>query len=400
MVFGPLHQKNKFIKNNKNDQNWHYCQKTAKILNENTQKYVDLPIVEREELLVISVNLNNGEGFTMNLRLIPTLLYFLFNTCLFGQNTTLTEETKALISEGKKTTAVLDFEARGINPKEAATLTDRFSSALGKTNAVILVQRTMMKEILEEQGFQQSGCTSDECAVEVGALLGCQYMISGAIGKIGSSYTIDVKNVSVESGATENSQSATYAGPKDGLIVEIEILAWTLMNLEPPQALIEKQKKGAQVYTGGEKPKTQMGALMRSLVIPGFGQMYSGKKGAGYTLLLVEGALLGMAAKSNSDYTSFQTEYNTQLTNYQTATDPGLIAEYKILVDEARNNMTKANDQLMLFSATAVGVWLVNTIHAFLVGPKNEDEVSKKQPFQFAYTPSTNQIHISWELSL
>jgi len=102
MVFGPLHQKNKFIKNNKNDQNWHYCQKTAKILNENTQKYVDLPIVEREDPLVISVNLNNGEGFTMNLRLIPTLLYFLFNTCLFGQNTTLTEETKALISEAKK----------------------------------------------------------------------------------------------------------------------------------------------------------------------------------------------------------------------------------------------------------------------------------------------------------
>ncbi|MBL7012777.1 MAG: hypothetical protein ISR83_00015 [Candidatus Marinimicrobia bacterium] len=336
----------------------------------------------------------------MVLRLTPALLIFIFNTYLFGQNTTLTDETKQLLSEGKKTTAVLDFEARGINPKEAATLTDRFSSALGKTNAVILVQRTMMKEILEEQGFQQTGCTSDECAVEVGALLGCQYMISGAIGKIGSSYTIDVKNVSVESGATENSQSATYAGPKDGLIVEIEVLAWRIMNLEPPQDLIERQKKGAQVYTGGEKPKTQMGALMRSLVMPGFGQIYSGKKGAGYTLFLLEAGILGMAAKSNSDYTSFQTEYNTQLTNYQSATVPADIANYKVLVDEARNNMTKANDQLMLFSATAGGVWLINTIHAFLTGPKNEDEASNARPLQLAITPSTNQIQLSWEFPL
>ncbi len=328
------------------------------------------------------------------------LIVILFLTLLYGQQTTITDETKQLLREGKKTTAVLDFEARGINPKEAATLTDRFSSALGKTNAVILVQRTMMKEILEEQGFQQTGCTSDECAVEVGALLGCQYMISGAIGKIGNSYTIDVKNVSVESGATENSQSATYAGPKDGLIVEIEILAWKLMNLDPPEELIERQKRGVQVYAGGEKPKSKMGALMRSLAIPGLGQIYSDKKKSGYALFLIEAGLLGMVAKSNGDYTSFQTEYNTQLGNYQSATEPHKIAEYKVLVDEARNNMTKANDQLMLFSAAAGGLWAINTIHAFLVGPKNEDTAYTEGPLQLAFTPSTNQLQIRWEIAL
>ena len=336
------------------------------------------------------------------------LTVFIFSVVLMGvvqaQYTSLNEETKSMIDEGKKTTAVLDFEARGINEREAKTLTDRFSSALGKTNKVILVQRTMMKEILEEQGFQQSGCTSDECAVEVGALLGCQYMISGAIGQIGNSYTIDVKNVSVESGATENSQSSTYAGPKDGLIVEIEILAWLLMNLEPPKDLLDKQKRGAAAYAPGEKPKTKVGALMRSLVIPGFGQIYSGKKGSGFTILLLEAGFIGMAAKSNNDYLAFQTEWNTQLVNYQSATVPADIADYKVLVDQARSDMMDSNDQLNLFIYASAGLWAINTIHAFLVGPKPDDdddeEASKSSPFQLAYSPLINQVKLQWEIDL
>ena len=84
--------------------------------------------------------------------------------------------------ESQKTLAVLDFEGRGINALEAATLTDRFTSEIGKTEKMILVDRSMVEEILNEQGFQQSGCTTDECAVEVGALLGVQFMISGSIG--------------------------------------------------------------------------------------------------------------------------------------------------------------------------------------------------------------------------
>ena len=36
---------------------------------------------------------------------------------------------------------------------------------------------------MEEQGFQQSGCTSDECAAEVGQLLGVQFMVADPLEK-------------------------------------------------------------------------------------------------------------------------------------------------------------------------------------------------------------------------
>ena len=58
------------------------------------------------------------------------------------------------IITAQQTLAILDFEGRGINSLEAATLTDRFTSEVGKTKAMRLVDRTMVEEILTEQGFQ------------------------------------------------------------------------------------------------------------------------------------------------------------------------------------------------------------------------------------------------------
>ena len=114
----------------------------------------------------------------------------------------LTVHLNAQVAEGKQTVALLEFEGRGISQLEAKTLTDRLMSEMVNTDAVIMVERNQMDEILNEQGFQQSGCTSSECAAEVGALLGVQNMVSGAFGKLGNSYTIDAKMFSVETGAT------------------------------------------------------------------------------------------------------------------------------------------------------------------------------------------------------
>ena len=191
-------------------------------------------------------------------------------------HTILNEETAEMISEGRITVAILDFDGRGINQMEAATLTDRLMTELSRTDAVIIVERNQMQEILEEQGFQQSGCTSAECAAEVGALLGVQNMISGSFGKLGETYTIDAKMFSVESGATIKAVSKSYVGKVDGLITEIEILAWELVGLMPPEHLIEKQKGtapqvAAQPVVAEEKKSNWMLWTVVGLAVAGGG---------------------------------------------------------------------------------------------------------------------------------
>ena len=163
------------------------------------------------------------------------------------QETVINENTAAQLAEGKVTVAILDFEGRGINQMEAATLTDRLMSEMVSTDAVIMVERNQMAEILEEQGLQQSGCTSAECAAEVGALLGVQNMVSGSFGKLGNTYTIDAKLFSVETGATIRSSSKTYKGEVDGLLPIIQIVGWELVGLQAPADLL--------VLAGGAAPE-------------------------------------------------------------------------------------------------------------------------------------------------
>ena len=116
--------------------------------------------------------------------------------------------------------------------------------------------------------------------------------------------------------------------------------------------------------------------------------------------MLIEAGLIGMAAKSSSDYTSFKGEYDTQLANYNLATVPSEIASYKALVDQARTDMDGANEQLVLFSSAAAGIWVLNALHAVLTGPKIADSGEKKSPVRLAFDPVTSQTKIEWRLNL
>ena len=79
-------------------------------------------------------------------------------------------------------------------------------------------------------------------------------MISGAIGKLGDTYTIDAKMFSVATGAAESMKSITYSGKVDGLIIEIEILAWEILGLDPPRALKKKKNRDYSGVSGsGQK---------------------------------------------------------------------------------------------------------------------------------------------------
>jgi TolB-like protein len=302
--------------------------------------------------------------------------------------------------ESQKTLAVLDFEGRGINALEAATLTDRFTSEIGKTEKMILVDRSMVEEILNEQGFQQSGCTTDECAVEVGALLGVQFMINGSIGKLGETFTIDVKMTSVESGATEETRNVTYIGKVDGLVTEIELLAWDIMNLEAPKALREKKRLGAQAFLeASAKQKTRMGSLMRSTFIPGMGQFYSGRKLMGYVFLGTELAAGVLAYMSFSQYQTAQDDYVKYQTQYVAAKDPDQIAELKGLAQKALDDESAANDQITLMIYAVGAIHVTNMVHAFIRGPK-VNTASKRSGMNLVYNHTLQQPQLRFSIAL
>mgnify|MGYP003311947733 CR=1 FL=1 len=176
---------------------------------------------------------------------------------------------------GKLVIAIIDLEGRGISALEAQTLTDRMRSELVSTGAVTIVERGQMAEILDEQGFQQTGCVSSECAVEVGKLLGVSQMATGSIGKIGSSYTIDVRMFAVEDGAIVRSVNRTYSGPIDGLITEIEMISWELISVTPPPgrfpALDQQAATQAVAQATAVAPKQRSKGLLWLILLAAVG---------------------------------------------------------------------------------------------------------------------------------
>lgn len=75
----------------------------------------------------------------------------------------------------------MDFEGYGISQTETIALTNRLRNELFRIGQFDVVDRGMMESILAEQDFQLTGCTSDECLVEVGQLLGAEEMVGGSI---------------------------------------------------------------------------------------------------------------------------------------------------------------------------------------------------------------------------
>ena len=144
----------------------------------------------------------------------------------------------------KKRIAVLDLQGEGITDAEAKTLTGRLRSKLVNTNAFYVLEREQMDQILSEQGFQQSGCVSDECLVEIGQMIGVEEMIGGSIGKIGSTYTLDLRIINVTTGRIVRTVSDDYQGDADGLLGVLENAAYVIAGDEK----IETRSEGISWY--------------------------------------------------------------------------------------------------------------------------------------------------------
>jgi len=137
---------------------------------------------------------------------------------------------------GQLPIAVIDFDGKGISQQESSALTDRLRSELIEGGFFKVVERGMMEDVMKEQGFQQSGCTSDECIVEVGRMIGVDRMIGGSISKVGDLFSVNAKIVSVETGEIFNSITFDLNGEIELLLSDgMKSVSYLLAGEEAPE---------------------------------------------------------------------------------------------------------------------------------------------------------------------
>ncbi|MCK4644326.1 hypothetical protein KAU32_11915 [bacterium] len=112
-------------------------------------------------------------------------------------------------AEIKPAIAIMDFQPKGADASSASIVSDLFRDFIVSHNRFIVVDRASMESILQEQNLQQElGCSSEECAVNLGKILGVTNIVIGTLGKLGNISIISARVVNIESAKIEWSRSA------------------------------------------------------------------------------------------------------------------------------------------------------------------------------------------------
>ncbi len=152
------------------------------------------------------------------------------------------------------TMAILKFDGRGIDPVATETLTDEFLIHAVNYGVFRVLERAQMDNILKEQKFQLSGCTTEECAVQIGEQLGVQYMLGTSIGKVGSTYTLTMRIISVETGEIVRVGNYQMSGKIDKLLTEgLAHAAEKIFGARPASITIQSEPSGSEVLLRGKK---------------------------------------------------------------------------------------------------------------------------------------------------
>ncbi|MEK7475699.1 MAG: CsgG/HfaB family protein [Candidatus Coatesbacteria bacterium] len=116
--------------------------------------------------------------------------------------------------------AVADLRAENVSAGNSAVIADLLRGELVKTHAFNVIEKANMDKVLAEQAFQQTGCSSEECAVKLGKLLNVQRMVVGSFGQLLDSYFLNVRVVDVETGRVvfgDSAEGKTVADLKVGV---------------------------------------------------------------------------------------------------------------------------------------------------------------------------------------
>jgi hypothetical protein len=211
--------------------------------------------------------------------------------------------------------AVMDLKGTMVAARTVATISNMLRNDLINMAAFVVVERAQMDAILKEHAFQQTGCTDQSCAAEMGKLLSAKKILVGEVSTLGKSIMMTVRIVDVEKGISEFAANEKAESE--------EVLDQAVENIA--------KKLAARIDGRGDEQasanRTPAGYYLRGFV-PGWAQFSSGYYGhatvfgaafwggAVWTLLAVQNY-----SKSRSDYNKLgpnlpQSKYNSAYNKY------------------------------------------------------------------------------------
>ena len=143
--------------------------------------------------------------------------------------------------------------AEGVPDEQAAVVGDVFARMLTSSKTITVIERDQLDAIASEHKLALSGSVTDETAVQIGKIAGCQYMLLGAVTNLAQKQsatdlwmfstskntaiaTIDVRVVNVETSEVKLSLSESGMSSQKGTIFNFYGMTNTKLNLKGMEA--------------------------------------------------------------------------------------------------------------------------------------------------------------------
>tara|TARA_Y100001958_G_scaffold145046_1_gene123461 strand:+ start:1859 stop:3601 length:1743 start_codon:yes stop_codon:yes gene_type:complete len=118
--------------------------------------------------------------------------------------------------------SILDFKGEDVQDKLLRACYNQLEESLIESNRFTVIDKSQRDEILDEQKFQNSGMCDDACAVEIGQLVGAEYLMLGEIIGFGDLYQVNIKIINIEKGDVAEKVTSQIEGGMSDLLNGIE----------------------------------------------------------------------------------------------------------------------------------------------------------------------------------
>ncbi|MEW6685178.1 MAG: hypothetical protein AB1393_03105 [Candidatus Edwardsbacteria bacterium] len=152
-------------------------------------------------------------------------IFLILALMIDGEAHVLFSQVPSPSAEKSSTISVMELNATGISKDEAENLRGYLEDGLVNCVNIKVIDKSSREEIFREQGYSLTGaCDQTTCLVEIGEMLSADKMAGGRIGKVGSTWTIQIRLVDVSTSRIEKSVIKEFQGELDqaiGLVKEI-----------------------------------------------------------------------------------------------------------------------------------------------------------------------------------
>ena len=240
--------------------------------------------------------------------------------------------------------AVMTFSDVGAEAEKrriGTIVTAELATDLRRDHGLLLVERARLAEVMGEIKLGQSGAVDAATAPEIGKLADAQALVIGTAADLGDRYRIDARIIATESGETLAAASASVA-------------AAGMVALSSDAVVLRSRKDAA----------------FRSVLIPGWGQIYNRQPVKGGLILTAELGLIAGGVAFHLLGQHAYSQYTSQTSAGQLGSNPS--AQAQSLYDTAVSRYQTRN---VLF-IVAGGLWAANILDAYLSGVDGDSLLS------------------------